>query len=91
MNVKNLTKENKDYTIGLRHHFHQYLGTRLVAMLQDNKDHPIIGLRTDIDALPVKEDTGLPFASKYKKKSLQVLQEWQRKIKFLPLLLLVKI
>ncbi|HCQ8729837.1 TPA: amidohydrolase [Enterococcus faecalis] len=97
MNVMNLANENREYTIGLRRHFHQYpetgweefetqkrikqeldtlgipyvevLGTGLVATLEGNKKHPIIGLRTDIDALPVKEDTGLSFASKIEGKS----------------------
>ncbi len=36
-------------------------GTGLVADIGDGE--PLIGLRADIDALPLTEDTGLPFAS----------------------------
>src|SRR5574337_79234 len=38
------------------------LKTGLVAQLGQGK--PVIALRADIDALPILENTGLPFASK---------------------------
>lgn len=37
-------------------------GTGVVAVLE-NGDGPFVLLRADIDALPVEEDTGLPYAS----------------------------
>ncbi len=36
-----------------------------VATLAKGKGGRVIALRTDIDALPIKEETGLPFASKH--------------------------
>jgi len=38
-------------------------GTGVVAVLR-NGDGPVLMIRTDMDALPVDEDTGLPYASK---------------------------
>jgi amidohydrolase len=38
--------------------------TGVVGILRGAKPGPVIGLRADIDALPVTETTGLPFASK---------------------------
>src|SRR6478672_9647790 len=38
-------------------------GTGLVGVLQNGKG-PTVMLRTDLDALPVEEKTGLPYASK---------------------------
>lgn len=38
--------------------------TGLVGLLRGAADGPTIGLRADMDALPVTEKTGLPFASK---------------------------
>lgn len=37
--------------------------TGVVATLEGAKKHPVIGLRADIDALPVKEVKDLPFKS----------------------------
>ena len=37
-------------------------GTGVVALFK-NGDGPTVMLRADMDALPVKEDTGLPYAS----------------------------
>ena len=39
-------------------------GTGIVAVLQGDSEGPVVGLRADIDALPVQEETGLPYASK---------------------------
>lgn len=38
--------------------------TGVVGILKGKKDKPVVALRSDIDALPVTEATGLPFASK---------------------------
>jgi amidohydrolase len=40
--------------------------TGVVGVLKGNKPGPTIALRADMDALPVEEQTGLPFASKVK-------------------------
>ena len=40
-------------------------GTGLVAILR-NGSGPVVMLRTELDALPIEEKTGLPFASKAK-------------------------
>lgn len=38
-------------------------GSALVAIIKGGKEGKTIALRTDMDALPIKEETGLPFAS----------------------------
>jgi amidohydrolase len=38
--------------------------TGVVAMIEGGKPGPLVAIRTDMDALPVTEQTGLPFASK---------------------------
>lgn len=44
--------------------------TGVVATLKGAKPGPVVALRADMDALPVKEPAGLPFASKAKGKYL---------------------
>jgi len=44
--------------------------TGVVALLKGGKPGPVVALRADMDALPVKEPAGLPFASKAKGKFL---------------------
>ena len=39
------------------------LETGLIAAIEGGRPGPVIGLRADIDALPMQEDTGLPYAS----------------------------
>jgi amidohydrolase len=39
-------------------------GTGVLAVLRGGKPGPVVGYRTEMDALPVTEETGLPFASK---------------------------
>ncbi|MCP4413342.1 MAG: amidohydrolase [Gammaproteobacteria bacterium] len=43
-------------------------GTGIVAILKNGKG-PIVMMRADMDGLPVKEKTGLPYASKVKQKN----------------------
>ncbi len=40
--------------------------TGVIGVLRGGKPGPVVGIRADIDALPVAEDTGLPFASTVK-------------------------
>ncbi len=44
----------------------QALPTAILVLVQGQKPKRTIGYRTDIDALPVEEKTGLPFSSKHK-------------------------
>lgn len=43
--------------------YEEVAGTGTIATIKGKKDHPVIGLRCDIDALPVKEVKELPFRS----------------------------
>jgi len=40
--------------------------TGVLAILRGAKPGPVVGMRADMDALPITEETGLPFASKEK-------------------------
>ena len=92
MNVMELIRQNREYTVALRREFHQYpevswkefrttrrireeldklnipyeaVGeTGTVATLKGSRDYPVIGLRADIDALPIQEVKDLPYKSK---------------------------
>ncbi len=39
-------------------------GTGVIGILKGGKPGPVVGLRADMDALPIKEETDVPFASK---------------------------
>jgi amidohydrolase len=41
-------------------------GTGVLGILRGGKPGPVVGMRGDMDALPITEETGLPFASKEK-------------------------
>ncbi|OGD21055.1 MAG: hypothetical protein A2W03_10265 [Candidatus Aminicenantes bacterium RBG_16_63_16] len=41
-------------------------GTGVLGVLRGAKKGPVVGMRGDMDALPITEETGLPFASKEK-------------------------
>lgn len=47
------------------------IGGNSVAGIYENGDGPTVMLRTDMDALPIKEQTGLPFASSKTMKNIQ--------------------
>jgi len=41
-------------------------GTGVKAVLEGNRPTPVVGIRSDMDALPITEQTGLPFESQNK-------------------------
>ena len=40
-------------------------GTGIKAVLRGDRDQPVVGIRADMDALPITEQTGLPFQSEH--------------------------
>ncbi|EJQ96089.1 amidohydrolase [Bacillus cereus ISP3191] len=56
--IKNWLEE-KNITI-----IHSNLETGVIAEISGNSNGPLIAIRTDIDALPIQEETNLPYASK---------------------------
>ncbi|GAB6558073.1 M20 peptidase aminoacylase family protein [Bacillus mobilis] len=56
--IKNWLEE-KNITI-----IHSSLETGVIAEISGNHSGPIIAIRADIDALPIQEETNLPYASK---------------------------
>ncbi|MDA2311087.1 MULTISPECIES: M20 peptidase aminoacylase family protein [Bacillus cereus group] len=56
--IKNWLKE-KNITI-----IHSNLETGVIAEISGNSNGPLIAIRADIDALPIQEETNLPYASK---------------------------
>ena len=55
--AKRLRKLGLDVRTGVAH-------TGVVAVLRGAAERPVVALRADMDALPVTEETGLPFASR---------------------------
>ena len=55
--AEHLTRLGMDVRTGLAH-------TGVVGLLQGKHPGPVVALRADMDALPVTEEPGLPFASK---------------------------
>ena len=43
---------------------HSNLETGVIAEISGNSNGPLIAIRADIDALPIQEETNLPYASK---------------------------
>ncbi|WP_206461703.1 amidohydrolase, partial [Acinetobacter baumannii] len=56
-------KELKSYGIQVKT---GYAKTGVIGILKGNNPGPIIALRADMDALPMEEKSGVPFASKHK-------------------------
>ena len=57
--ARHLRKMGLEVQTGIAH-------TGVVGILKGDKPGPVVALRADIDALPVEEKTGLPYASKVK-------------------------
>jgi amidohydrolase len=53
-----LKKLNLEVSMGIA-------GTGIKAVLRGGRPGPVIGLRADMDALPIQEATGLPFSSRH--------------------------
>jgi len=68
-----IAKELRAAGCQVTEHFGKYNNTDLkgygVIGMAKNGDGPIVLVRTDMDALPVEEETGLPYASKVATKS----------------------
>lgn len=48
------------------------LETGVIAEVSGNRNGPLIAIRADIDALPIQEETNLPYASKFTVKCMLV-------------------
>lgn len=66
-----LAYEEKETTVAIRNWLSEAgiaeaehtLATGLVAEIKGAEEGPVVALRADIDSLPIREETGLPFAS----------------------------
>jgi metal-dependent amidase/aminoacylase/carboxypeptidase family protein len=71
-----VTKELKAADCEVTEHFGTYDDPKLKACgvigVMKNGDGPTVLVRTDMDALPVEEETGLPYASKVVAKATKV-------------------
>lgn len=56
-------------------HIQTGIGKTGVAATLENGNGPVILLRADMDALPVEEKTGLPYASKKRMKNLEDVEK----------------
>ena len=53
----------RDELAGMGIPYEEVAGTGTIATLKGKEDQPVIGLRCDIDALPIREVKNLPYSS----------------------------
>ena len=53
----------RDELAGMGIPYEEVAGTGTIATLKGKEDQPVIGLRCDIDALPIREVKSLPYCS----------------------------